>query len=119
MPHVPGKWFPHANDPDHRELYCASMLSLLKPWHNIIHIKNNTDSFASTYESFIAQAPEIVKRTVANIQYFYECYDKAKYEQEKHLPRSFADLDTGDHLDDEQDDLMQVEGEPVKMTNSL
>jgi hypothetical protein len=53
------------------------MLALLKPWHNIIEIKNPSDLFSTTFDDVVKPAPETIARILANIQYFYNCSDKA------------------------------------------
>ena len=77
MTRVSGQWFPRANDIERYKLYCASMLALLKPWHNIIEMKNPSDSFSTTFDDVVNHAPETIARILANIQYFYNCCDEA------------------------------------------
>jgi hypothetical protein len=106
MPHVAGQWFPQANDIDRYELYCASMLALLKPWHNIIEIKNPSDSFSTTFDDFVVHAPETIAQILTNVQYFHDCSDTALSYREKELPCSFATMDMGERLDDDADEIL-------------
>jgi hypothetical protein len=61
MSHVPGQWFPQANNIEHYELYCASMLNL----------------FSTSFNNFIMHTPESIARIFTNMQYFHDCSDKA------------------------------------------
>ncbi|KAG2337318.1 hypothetical protein BDR05DRAFT_1005132 [Suillus weaverae] len=90
------------------------MLALLKPWRHIADIKKPTDSFSSTFNDFAMHAPQVITRILANIQYFHECSDKAKSEREKDFSCNFASPNTGDHLDDDTDEIMLKEDEKVE-----
>jgi hypothetical protein len=106
MPHILGPWFPPANDPSTQTMYYASMLALLKPWRNITDLKEPNQRFSIAYDDFITHASQSTKYVISNIQYFHECSDKAKHEQEKGdaIHRSsFALLDQGEHLDDDEE----------------
>ncbi|KAG2029673.1 hypothetical protein BDR03DRAFT_987611 [Suillus americanus] len=107
MPHIPGPWFPSANDSDSHPFYCALMLALLKPWRDIRMLKKKEDTFEIAFASFISGAPDVMRTIVTNIQYFHDCANQAKHEEEKtQLTHNFsgAVVPTGDHLDDEYDD---------------
>ena len=43
---IPGKWFPRNNDPERYDLYCASMLALLRPWRTINDIEQTSIIYA-------------------------------------------------------------------------
>jgi hypothetical protein len=106
MPHILGPWFPRANDPSFESLYCASILALLKPWRNLTDLKEADQRFPLAYNRFITHASVATKRLISNIQYFHECSDKAKHEQEEGSATSqstFATLDQGEHLDDNEE----------------
>jgi hypothetical protein len=49
VPHVVGRWRPH--DDDDNELYCASLLTLFKPWRTWQDLK--TSSYADSLENFM------------------------------------------------------------------
>ena len=77
-----GGWFPRNDRPSERDLYCASILALLKPRTDLSEIKADSESFEQSFASFING---VLKRTldiIKNIQYYYECYDGAKRRQE-------------------------------------
>ncbi|KAG1828767.1 hypothetical protein DFJ58DRAFT_737630 [Suillus subalutaceus] len=78
IPHIPGQWFPHADDPECHPFYCASMLALLTPWRNIVDVKKTDEGFTSAFERFMLNASLTSCDIVNNIQYFHECSDKAK-----------------------------------------
>ncbi|KAG1807034.1 uncharacterized protein BJ212DRAFT_1485890 [Suillus subaureus] len=95
MPHIPGPWFPSADNSDSCPFYCASMLALLKPWQDVWTLKKTEETFESAFASFISDAPQMVQTIVANIQYFHECADQAK---------RYAAIHPGEHLDDEEEE---------------
>ncbi|KAF8138851.1 hypothetical protein EV363DRAFT_1101001, partial [Boletus edulis] len=72
-----GPWFPRADDVTQHSLYCAAVLALLKPWRTLKDIKDPTISFEEEYALFAQQMNYESKRILENIQYFYECRDKA------------------------------------------
>lgn len=111
MPHIPGQWFPRAND---GELFYASMLALLRPWRSILDIKNQNETFASAYNRYMEHVPEHITRIISNIQYFHECADKANQEHQKTCALHgsvFTSIDSGNQCDDELEDTEPIEGE--------
>ncbi|KAG1889422.1 hypothetical protein F4604DRAFT_1915296 [Suillus subluteus] len=78
IPHIPGQWFPHADNLECHPFYCASMLALLTPWRDIIQLKKADESFISAFKHFMVNASPSSRDIVNNIQYFHECSDKAK-----------------------------------------
>jgi hypothetical protein len=82
LPHFMGGWFPRNDNTRDRELYCASMLALLKPWENLANLKTDTETFGHVFDIFISTASRRTLDIVENIEYYYECYDGAKKRQE-------------------------------------
>ena len=82
LPQFVGRWLPRNDKPHERELYCASILALLKPWCNLSELKANTETFDQAFKSFVDNSPKRTKDIIENIQYYYECYDGAKTRQE-------------------------------------
>jgi hypothetical protein len=82
LPHFMGGWFPRNDRPRERELYCASILALLKPWTNLSELKTDNETFEQVFDSFIDSAPKKTLDIIENIQYYYECYDGAKRRRE-------------------------------------
>ena len=80
-----GGWFPRNDRPGDRELYCASMLALLKPWMSLSELKTSTENFEEAFEVFVSTVPKKVQDIIENIQYYYECYDGAKKRQESRM----------------------------------
>ncbi|KAG1823894.1 uncharacterized protein BJ212DRAFT_1296415 [Suillus subaureus] len=102
-----GPWFPSTNNSNSRPFYSASMLALLKPWQDIQMLKKNEETFEMVFSSFMASAPQKVQTIVGNIQYFHNCADQVKCEEEKmQLTHNFnyALVPPGEHLDDTCDD---------------
>jgi hypothetical protein len=82
MPHFVGRWFPRNDRPREREIYCASVLTLLKPWSDLSDLKTYEETFEEVFERFTVTASKKTKDIIENIQYYYECYDGAKRQQE-------------------------------------
>ena len=82
LPHFMGGWFPRNDKPNERELYCASILALLKPWTDLSELKADDENFEQPFRSFVSAAPKKTLDIIENIQYYYECYDGAKRRQE-------------------------------------
>jgi hypothetical protein len=83
------------------------MLALLKPWRNMEMLKKDEETFENAFSSFMSTATEQVQSIVMNIQYFHDCTDQAKREDEKsRLTRnySYAVVPPGEHLDDTYDE---------------
>jgi len=76
IPYFPGQWFPQANDPSTRTLYCASMLALLQPWRSLFSLKAANTTFQSTYDTFCEHASARTQKIIDNIQYFHKTSDK-------------------------------------------
>ncbi|KAF7320708.1 ATP-dependent DNA helicase [Mycena chlorophos] len=74
--HFIGRWFPRADGP-HREYYCAQMLLLLKAWRTLPDLHGPHPTFSSAFDAFMLDADTSILRTIENIQYFYECSDRA------------------------------------------
>jgi hypothetical protein len=88
------------------------MLALLKPWRDIGSLKMEGETFEDTFATFIAGAPIAVQNIITNIQYFHDCADQAKREEEKtHASRNFsyAVVPPGEHLDEGYDEDESVE----------
>lgn len=77
-----GAWFPRSNDPSSQLLYCTSVLALLKPWRHLNDIKHQNVSFEDAFADFMHHASIALHRILDNIQYYYDCSDKAKENRE-------------------------------------
>lgn len=59
LTNVIGPWFPHRDDKQCHDLYCAAMLMLLKPWHNLsIDLKPAGMSWRAAFDGFEASASD-------------------------------------------------------------
>ncbi|KAF7288210.1 ATP-dependent DNA helicase [Mycena chlorophos] len=74
--HFIGKWFPRADDPN-TEYYSAQMLLLFRPWRVLPDLHHGHPNFAAAFSAFTPTADSRILRTIENIQYFYECSDRA------------------------------------------
>ena len=68
LPHFLGGWFPRSDREKERELYCASMLALLRPWTDLSQLKTDAESFEHVFNTFIDAVPKRTKDIVENIQ---------------------------------------------------
>ena len=74
LPNFVGPAFPHSDDKDSCDLYCACMLVLLKPWRNMeTDLKQSNDTWEAVFEKFLNDAPTNVQDILSNIQYFHKC----------------------------------------------
>lgn len=97
LPRIVGKWFSRSDNDSETEFFKASMLMLLKPWRRLHELKTDGDTFEIAFEAFMSQANEKCHRVVANVQYYYECFDGAKREREK--VRSSTQVDQAESVD--------------------
>ena len=120
LPHFQGGWFPRNDRPSERELYCASILALLKPWSNLAELKTGADTFEQAFVAFIGTAPKRSLDIIDNIQYYYECYDGAKKRQERDGMDTGRDgimeFEEGNH-DDLTTEAISFFPEPVDVTD--
>ena len=70
-----GRYPPRSDIPDQRDMYCASMLTLLKPWRRWEDLKRETETWEDAFQRFKDTASERILRIIANIQYKYHCED--------------------------------------------
>ncbi|KAF5331245.1 hypothetical protein D9611_013149 [Ephemerocybe angulata] len=80
MPRIVGRWFPRNDDPQTHELYCASMLMLLKPWRTLRDLKSPTGTFKDAFDDMMQSADDWKRTVVRNIQFYYDCADDAQAE---------------------------------------
>jgi hypothetical protein len=78
LPAVVGAFFPRKNDSRTRDFYCASMLSLLKPWRNIECLKHTAETWEEAYQQFMKDSSKRCKNVVAGIDYYYDCKNLAE-----------------------------------------
>ncbi|KAF8799799.1 hypothetical protein BYT27DRAFT_7119585, partial [Phlegmacium glaucopus] len=52
LPHFVGGWMPRSDKPLHREMYCACMLALLKPWGDLADLKSDVEMFDDSFKRF-------------------------------------------------------------------
>lgn len=83
LPRFVGRWFARSDKANEKELFQASMLSLLKPWRTLADIKHGHSTFEEAYNEFYNQTDKRMKRVIENIQYYHECSDNAKLHRMK------------------------------------
>ncbi|KAF8803392.1 hypothetical protein BYT27DRAFT_7214713 [Phlegmacium glaucopus] len=98
LPHLVGSWLPRNDRPRDRELYCASILILLKPWTNLSGLKTEGETFEQSFNCFVAGSTKKTLDIIENIQYYYECYDGAKKRQEERTEGTERTIDFEDEV---------------------
>ncbi|KAF8799237.1 hypothetical protein BYT27DRAFT_7264248 [Phlegmacium glaucopus] len=78
LPQFVGSWMPRNDRPGDREIYCGSMLALLKPWTDLSDLKTDMETFEQSFHQFVSSTTKRNQDILENIQYYYECYDGAK-----------------------------------------
>jgi hypothetical protein len=111
IPRFIGRYFPRRDDPDVHEFYCASMLTLLKPWRKLCDLKPQGVSWQAAFAMFTATAPPHVSYTLSNIHLYHRAELAAEEDrrQEKDVPDTMAD----DLDDDEMADLIDEDNGAV------
>lgn len=80
LPYFVGPHFPRADDEDQHELYCCSVLVLLKPWRKLQDLKLNYRSWKDALQAYLDTNPPYVRRIMANLQFYYHSADSAEQE---------------------------------------
>ncbi|KAI5897421.1 uncharacterized protein SCHCODRAFT_02486841, partial [Schizophyllum commune H4-8] len=73
LPNFVGGPLPRNDDPDQYDFYCASMLTLLKPWRDIRQLKGEAQTWKEAFAEFCDTATAKQRRFLAGAQYFHEC----------------------------------------------
>lgn len=126
LPHFMGGWFPRNDRPREREVYCASMLTLLKPWTELSQLKLDVETFEEVFDSFVEAAPKRTTDIIENIQYYYECYDGAKRRRDAQTAESETNttmdcgegalsIDPSEELMDVSPVVVEITGEDIDM----
>lgn len=100
LPDIVGPWFERNDNPATYSLYCASVLACLKPWRALEDLKAGHQSWTAALHAFEAEANDGQQCIQANMQYYYQCQDKANKESEEstHLAKG-GDGDPSDPFD--------------------
>lgn len=77
LPNIVGGWFPRHDRVRSRELYCLTILAVLKPWRTLNDLALDKSSFEAAYEDFLAVNPAL-HDFIDNVQHYYVCHDAAK-----------------------------------------
>ena len=78
LPNFIGRWFPRSDDEETKAFYCACMLALLKPWHNLGNdLKQPGQTWERAFDDFLEGASWREKRVISGLQYFHECSSAA------------------------------------------
>ncbi len=121
---IVGRWFPRDDDPEVRNLYCASMLMLLKPWRVLTQdLKAREETWDAAFLSFMESASEAIRYTVDGVRYFHQCALAADTDRRD---ADAADRDTpgrrNEQVEDDDDDAMDggvSNGPPIYTEEAL
>lgn len=117
MPYFPGTWLPRRDEKQNYPLYCASMLALFQPWRSLADLKSAHVTFEHAFDAFTATAAVQVLKMIDNIQYFYDCSDKAREKQVNRLFdsawRTASSESTQFEVEDEDATFNDLQGEDL------
>ncbi|QRV90748.1 Helitron helicase-like domain at N-terminus [Ceratobasidium sp. AG-Ba] len=74
---VVGPYLPRNDHPETYNFYCASMLSLLKPWRDLRDLLSPGQSWPDALTSFLTSATQSQHDFISAAQYYYQCRDAA------------------------------------------
>ena len=73
LPNFVGRYFPRRDDSNIQDFYCASILTLLKPWRSILtDLKSQNQTWTQALDSFLIDSPRRKSFVVSGIQLFHE-----------------------------------------------
>ncbi|KAJ3567669.1 hypothetical protein NP233_g6214 [Leucocoprinus birnbaumii] len=78
LPDFVGKWPPRNDNEELKELYCAFMLLLFRPWRQWPDILGGNSTFRQVFDGFMTSSPVHIRKTLDNIQYYYSSMDCAE-----------------------------------------
>ena len=100
LPNVVGPYLPRSDHSETYDFYCASVLSLHKPWRNISDILPPGQSWSTELDLFLRTAEPKVLNFISGAQYYYQCKDAAARESENEIATTTNGPD--DEMDDPQ-----------------
>lgn len=100
---IVGPYFPNAKDTRNYEFYCASMITLLKPWRRLSHIKPDDETWEEALNKLRSEGGEKIARYLSNIQYYYDSKAAAEKKREEERPGDSSKDDTNAGNDREKD----------------
>ncbi|QRV90295.1 ATP-dependent DNA helicase PIF1 [Ceratobasidium sp. AG-Ba] len=81
LPNIIGPWIPRNDRPESYDLYCATILTLLKPWRNLKDLHIEQRPWPSLFDEFMQAASKRDKDFVSAAQYYYQCKDAADQDE--------------------------------------
>ncbi len=73
IPNFTGRFLPQNDNQDIHDLYCTSILTLVRPWHKLAHLKPGRRSQDEEFEQFIPTCPKRLQDIIGNLQHYYRC----------------------------------------------
>jgi hypothetical protein len=118
LPHFVGRWLPRNDRPNEREIYCACILTLLKPWTDMSDLKTDAETFDQSFQCFVMGTSKKAKDVIENIQYYYECYDGAARHREEETEGGERTVDYEDEAcpEDLTQDSLHFQPAPIEIT---
>jgi hypothetical protein len=116
LPNVVGSWLPRRDgDDDSKAYYYASMLAFLKPWRDLLFLKNDSESWEDAFNSYMENTTQRDRDVVAGCQYYYDSRSAMKAShmdmEEENTYNNTSYLDENDHK--------EVEGEDQSLAESV
>jgi hypothetical protein len=70
-----GPALPRRDQPEGRTRYCRLMLILFKPWRGVVDLREEGESWESTFDAFVLTMDSAHRKVVDNMQILHECRD--------------------------------------------
>jgi len=95
-----------------RELYCVSMLVLLKPWRTMDELKQSHPNFGQSWQIYYVTINQFGRTVVENIQYYHECSESARRRRVlgPQLPNKNFPIESALEIDGEENNDIAQEG---------
>ncbi len=103
IPNFTGRFLPRNDDQDIHDLYCASILTLARPWRELLDLKAGWRSWDEEFEQFIPSCPKRLRDIIGNLQHYYRCGDATI--KESRIISSGDVPDEGNEIIEDQEEM--------------
>ncbi|KAK7679204.1 hypothetical protein QCA50_017782 [Cerrena zonata] len=122
IPNLTGKAMPRADDEETRDIYCATILALFKPWRKMEDLQADRQTWEDAFAEFKLTAPRSCIKIMQHIQYSYRSKDAADAEREADPAQGEIegrDVQYPQVDDDKQDHAATTGTEPTEIDIAL
>ncbi|KAJ3562467.1 hypothetical protein NP233_g9554 [Leucocoprinus birnbaumii] len=70
-----GRWFPRNDAPEERELYCAMVMVVFRPWRDLASLRPEGSTFDQEFQQWEQTVPREIRRRLTNVQFYHESMD--------------------------------------------